>query len=109
LTDQPRRTENASSFTEFDFICTDKGRHRPTPLLKAMIGPGPDDFRAVGEYPSYHPAGRESILGWAPSSHRLVCARCGWDFRRTHENLLEDVRRLRQLGITVLDISGWPF
>ena len=46
MTDQPRRTENASSFTEFDFICTDKGRHRPTPLLKAMIGPGPDDFRA---------------------------------------------------------------
>lgn len=37
---------SASSFIQIEFIRTNRGKHRPYRLLRAMVGPGPDDMAA---------------------------------------------------------------
>jgi hypothetical protein len=65
MTEEAQCPDHGHRFIEFDFICTDRGQHRPYPLLRAMVGPGADDFIPMSEYTSFRPAGRESLFGGA--------------------------------------------
>jgi hypothetical protein len=41
------------AFSEFGFVCTDKGQHRRYPLLRAMLRPESDDLiRWLSTHPS---------------------------------------------------------
>lgn len=101
--------QSGSSFTEFRFFCTDKGQHREFPLRTVMVRAGSADFFDLSEYLSFRPAGRVSMFGGAPGFEEFFCAGCGRNVRIHHEKLVELVRRLRDVGLTVLDISHLPF
>lgn len=109
MTEEPGNPLGGHGFTQFDFICTDKGQHREFALRAVMVRAGSADFFDVAEYVSFHPAGRQSMFGGAPEFDEFFCARCGRNPRINHHKLAELVERLLQLGITVLDISRLPF
>jgi hypothetical protein len=109
VTNQPRRTGSASSFIEIEFICTDRGQHRPYRLLQAMVGPGPDDFDPLTDHTSFRPADRVSLFGVGSTYDEFYCAGCGRNPRIEHEKFVELRRGLHLEGITKLDISQLPF
>ena len=73
MTDEPRPTESRDSWIEIKFICTDRGQHRPYPLLQAMVGPGPDDFDQLADYTSFRPADPVSIAGAGSTYDEFYC------------------------------------
>lgn len=107
--DEPGSGQGRGSFTEFDFVCTDKGQHRPFPLGKVMFRPGFDELIVVSEHSSFRAAGRASVFGGAPGYHDIKCVNCGRNPRIEDQKLVECVQRLGELGVTILDVSRLPF
>lgn len=109
MTDEPRRTDNRESWIEIKFICTDRGQHRPYPLLQAMVGPGPDDFDPLTDYTSFRPADHVSVPGAGSTCDEFYCAGCRRNPRIMHEKFVELLQGLHREGITELDLSQLPF
>jgi hypothetical protein len=110
VTDEPRRTENRDSWIEIKFICTDRGRHRPYPLLQAMVGPGPDDFDQLTDYTSFRPADRVSIFGGGSTYDEFYCPGCGGrNTRIMHDKFVALLQGLHREGITKFDVSQMNF
>lgn len=109
VTDEPRRTESRDSWIEIKFICTDRGQHRPYPLLQAMVGPGPDDFDPLTDYTSFRPADRVSIFRAGSNFDVFYCAGCGRYPRIMHEKFVALLQGLHREGIAEFDISQLDF
>jgi hypothetical protein len=105
VNDQSSRTENASGCIEIEFICTDRGEHRPYRLLQAMVGPGPDDFDPLTDNTSFRPADRQSLFGGGSTYDEFYCAGCGRNPRIKHERFVALLPRLHQEGIAKFDVS----
>ena len=105
MTDEPRRTESRDSWIEIEFICTDRGEHRPYRLLQAMVGPGPDDFDPLTDNTSFRPADRQSLFGGGSTYDEFYCAGCGRNPRIKHERFVALLQGLHREGIAKFDVS----
>jgi hypothetical protein len=109
VTDQPPSAASRSSFIEIEFICTNRRKHRPYSLLKAMVGPGPDDFDELTDYTAYRRADRVSMFGAESAYDESDCPGCGRNPRMMHEKFVKLRQGLHREGITRFDLSKLDF
>jgi hypothetical protein len=88
VTEEPNHPQSRADWIEVQFLCTDRGAHRPYPLHQAMVGPGPDDFDSLTNYTSYRPADAVSLLGGGSAYDEFYCVGCGRNPRITHEDFV---------------------
>ncbi len=109
MTEEQGRTGSRSSWVEIEFICTNRGRHRPYPLLRAMVGPGPDDFDPLTDNTSFRRADQLSTFGGESTYDVFFCAGCRRNPRILHEKFVALRQGLHRDGIPKFDVSQLDF
>lgn len=109
MTKDPNNPQNRVDWIEVEFLCTNRGAHPPYPLHQAMVGPGPDDFDSLTNYPSFTPADRSSPFGGESAYDEFTCVKCGRNPRIKHEKFVALRQGLQRDRIRKFDISQLPF